>query len=389
MAQAKTQKFIPYGKQSISQRDSAAVVDVLHSEWLTTGPKVEEFEGELCKSVGCKEAVVVSSGTAALDIAVGCLGLPKDSEIITTPLTFVASVNAIVYHGHTPVLVDIDPHTLTIDPTKVEAAITKKTRAIIAVDYAGQPAFLIQLRSIAKKHHLVLIEDAAHSIGAREGGKNVGTIADLTIFSFHPVKTVTTGEGGAVVTNNSGYAKILRSLRNHGIDKDTRTRFGASAGYSYDVTMLGRNYRLTDFACALGISQLSRLSEFLEKRKKIAQFYFKEFSGEKLLQIPQVRQDIIHGWHLFPIVLDRSLDRDKVYSILRSRHVGVNVHYIPVYHFTYYQKTFGFRAEDYPICEDVYQRLLSLPIYPDLSVEDQKFVTREVKEVLHSPEVGR
>jgi len=358
-------KNIPYGRQSIDASDISAVSEALQSDFLTTGPRVAEFEKSLCNFTGASHAVAVNSGTSALDIAVGALELPAGSEIITTPFTFAASANCALYNSCKPVFADIDARTLNLDPAQVEKKITKKTRAIVCVDYAGQPCQMGELSELAQKHGLVLIEDAAHSLGAQYNGKKVGTLADLTTFSFHPVKHITTGEGGAVCTQDNGLAAKLRMLRNHGIDKAPSER----QGYLYDMKMLGKNYRITDFQCALGISQMKRLPQFLARRREIAKLYQKELANVKGVSIPEVLPAALHAYHLYPILLDKPKIRDRVFESMRKKGISVNVHYIPTYRFSYYSWMKA-KPSDYPNAERAYSRILSLPMYYGLPDND-------------------
>lgn len=367
-------KAIPYGKQSISEDDVNAVAGVLRSDYLTTGPKVGEFEAALCRYTGAANAVAVNSGTSALDIAVAALGLPSGSEIITTPFTFVASANCALYSGCKPVFADIDAKTYNLDPDAVRKKITKKTKAIVYVDYAGQPCEIDELKEIADTHGLALIEDAAHSLGAEYKGKKVGAFADMTCFSFHPVKHITTGEGGAVTTQDSALAGKLRMLRNHGIDKTPSER----ATYLYDMKMLGRNYRITDFQCALGISQLTRMGENLKRRQEIAVQYGKLLEGMPVT-LPYVSPDVKHAWHLYVVLLEKGIGRDTVFTGMKKRGIGVNVHYIPPYKFTYYQKL-GYGKSECPVTEDVYSRALTLPMYHAMGDDDVLAVAKALQE---------
>lgn len=366
-------KNIPYGRQSIEEEDIAAVVETLKSDYLTTGPKVGEFEAALAKYVGAKHAVAVNSGTAALEIAVGALQLPEGSEIITTPFTFVACANCCLYNGCKPVFADIAPKTYNLDPEAVKKKITKKTKAIIYVDYAGQPCEIDELKGIAQEHGLKLIEDAAHALGAEYKGKKVGAFADMTCYSFHPVKHITTGEGGAVTTENDEFAARLKMLRNHGIDKTPSQR----STYEYDMKMLGRNYRITDFQCALGMSQLKRIEENVKRRNGIAKLYEKALSGLPLT-LPYVAPDVRHAWHLYTVLLGKGISRDKVFGAMRKGGIGVNVHYIPSYKFSYYQKL-GYGKQECPVTEDVYSRIITLPMFHALKDGEVKTVADALK----------
>jgi UDP-4-amino-4,6-dideoxy-N-acetyl-beta-L-altrosamine transaminase len=376
-------RFLPYGLQEIDKGDIDEVTSVLRSDWITAGPKIKEFEDKLCAYVGSKHAVAVCNGTAALDIAVQSLNLPTGSEIITSPFTFVATSNAILYNKCRPVFVDIKRDTRNINPEKIREKITDKTKAIIYVDYAGQPCDIKGIKEIAEESDLYLIEDACHAIGAEYHGKKIGSFADMTVFSFHPVKHITTGEGGAVVTNKSEFYQRLRMLRNHGIDKDASERFGRAKGYIYDMKMLGRNYRITDFQCALGISQLEKLDAFISRRQEIVGKYSEAFNGITEIETPFVKGDIRHAWHIYTVLLSKA-DRDNFYKKMRERNIGVNVHYIPVYHLSYYQKNFGFNPRDFPVTECVFDNIITLPLFPKMRDEDVVYVIQNTIDILQN-----
>src|SRR5271170_5877991 len=331
--------LLPYGRQSISEEDIQAVADVLRSDWLTTGPKVAEFEEALAAWVGAKYAVAFSSGTAALHGAAFAAGLKPGDEAITSPLTFAATPNCILYQGATPVFADVSPDTLNLDPEavadKLSARTSSRLKAILAVDYAGHPAALDELRKLAKAKGVLLIEDACHALGAEYRGKRVGGIVDMTVFSFHPVKHLTTGEGGMVATNDARLAETLRRFRNHGISSEARER-QESGQWFYEMVLLGFNYRLTDFACALGLSQLDRLDSNLARRREIAAQYsaaFRDRPGSIFSTIvaPVVRYDVAPAWHLYPVRLKLEMltaGRAEIFRALRAENIGVSVHYI-------------------------------------------------------------
>lgn len=370
--------MIPYGFQCIDEEDKEEVMKVLSSDWLTTGPKVGEFENSLCRYVGCKHSIAVNSGTSALDIAVGALDLPEGSEVITTPFTFAATSNALLYNHLKPVFADIKKDARNIDPEDIRCKITPKTRAISYVDYAGHPCDIKEIKEIAEEYNLYLIEDACHALGASYYGKKIGNFADLTVFSFHPVKPITTGEGGAVVTNNSELAERTRLLHSHGIDKSATERYGPDADWAYDMKMLGRNYRMTDIQAALGISQMKKLDMFIERRQKIAELYNELLRDCEFVETPVTKEGMKHGWHIYTILL-KNINRDKFFTYMRKSDIGVNVHYIPTYHFSYYRKHFDFDENDYPVTEDVFKRIVTLPIYPKMSDEDVELVVKTIK----------
>jgi UDP-4-amino-4,6-dideoxy-N-acetyl-beta-L-altrosamine transaminase len=371
-------KFIPYGLHHIDVDDIAVVVEALKSDWITSGPKIKEFEGALCLHLGCKYGIAVNSGTSALDIAVASLGLPEGSEIITTPFTFVATSNAIVYNNHRPVFADIEPDTFNIKPGEIRKKITHKTRAIIYVDFGGHPCEIDEIRKIADENDLYLIEDACHALGAEYKGKKIGTFADVTVFSFHPVKHITTGEGGMAVTNNEELEEKMWLLRNHGIDKDAKNRFGSNSGYAYDMKVLGRNYRITDFQAALGISQLAKLDGFVEKRTRLAEGYNELLSEVDFLRLPSVKDGVKHAWHLYTVLVE-GFKRDKFFRYLRDSQVGVNVHYIPVYHHSYYSR-FNVRAENFHVTEEVFSKIITLPLFPEMGIDKLEYITKKIKD---------
>ncbi len=378
--------FLPYGRQSVDEKDIQAVVDVLRSDWLTTGPKVGEFEEAFAARVGAKHAVSFSSGTAALHGAAFVSGLKPDDEAITTSLTFAATANCVLYQGAIAVFADVRPDTLTIDPDEIERRITSRTRAILPVDYAGHPANLDEIRSIADQHGLVVIEDACHALGAEYRQRKVGSIADMTVFSFHPVKHITTGEGGMVTTNDGKFADKLRCFRNHGISSDARQRQTAGQ-WHYEMVLLGFNYRLPDFACALGLQQLKALDANLARRREIAGRYTLAFREMHGVIPPQVGPEVNPAWHLYPIRLDLerlTADRAHVFRALRAENIGVNVHYIPVHLHPYYRDRFGYKGGEFPVAEDAYSRLISLPMFHGMTDQDVEDVIHAVDKVVRS-----
>lgn len=375
---------IPYGRQSIDSSDVSAVVKVLKSDWITQGPKIDEFEKDFAKFVGAKYAVCVNSGTSALASACLAAGIGKGDEVITTPYTFCATANSFVLFGAKPVFVDIETNTLNIDVSKIEAAITKKTKAIVAVDFAGLPCDYSEILKIAKKYNLIVIEDAAHALGSKYDGKMVGSISDLTCFSFHPVKTITTGEGGMITCNDERYFKKLLRFRNHGISKDKRDLSKYDGDWYYEMLDLGLNFRLTDIQAALGISQLKKIDRFIKKRREIVEIYNKAFSGLPV-KTPQEGKKDFAAWHLYPIRLELNklkVDRREIFDELRKKGLGVQVHYIPVHLQPFYKKTFGFKENDFPVAEGAYTSEISLPLFPAMTAEEVKVVTRIFKDVI-------
>lgn len=393
--------YIPYGRQSIDDADIEAVVKVLKSDYLTTGPAVEAFEKKVADYVGAKYAVAVSNGTAALHVACLAAGIGEGDEVITTPITFAASANCVLYCGGTPVFADIDPDTYNISPEELEKKITSRTKAIIPVHYTGQPCDMDAILEIAHKHDLLVIEDGAHALGASYKGKKIGSIADMTCFSFHPVKPVTTGEGGMIVTDNEELYRRLVLYRSHGItrDKDMMQQYEEQlqqssdpalqeaadmlrgdvidpGGWYYQQLELGYNYRITDISCALGASQMDKLDRFLERRRQIAKKYDEAFADIPQIKTPWQQEGCQSGWHLYMIqTMERS--RREVFDGLRQAGIGVNVHYIPVYRHPYYQRN-GYAGVHCLNAEAFYERAISLPIFPGLTGQQQDYVIEHV-----------
>ena len=371
-------RFIPYGHQCLEEDDIQAVVEVLRSDWITTGPAVGAFEKAVAGFVGAEYGTAVSSGTAALHTAMYAIGIRTGDEVIVPTMTFAATANAVVFQGATPVFCDVDADTLLIDPDLVKTKINPRTKAIIAVDYAGQPCDYDRLREVTDKNNLVLVADACHSIGATYKGRQVGKLADLTVFSFHPVKHITTGEGGMVVTDNPDYCQRMTIFRNHGITIDHRQR-AERGSWFYRMVDLGYNYRITDFQCALGISQLKKLPGWIKRRQEIASRYDRAFNGLGPIEPLAVTSNVSHVYHLYVIKL-RDIERDKVFSSLRAAGIGTNVHYIPVHLHPFYRERFGTKEGMCPAAEAVYEQILSLPMFPTLTNEDVDTVISAVKE---------
>ncbi len=394
-------RLLPYGRQSVDDSDIRAVVEVLKSDWLTTGPNVGEFEERFAARVGARHAVSFSSGTAALHGAAFAAGLGPGDEAITTPMTFCATANCILYQGATPVFADVSADTLNLDPEAVADRLSRcnasvretgRVKAIIAVDYAGHPAALDELGRLAQTQarRTFLIEDACHALGAEYHGKRVGSIADMTVFSFHPVKLLTTGEGGMVATNDAGLAGTLRRFRNHGISRESGER-RESGDWFYEMVLLGFNYRLSDIACALGLSQLERLDSNLARRREIAAQYQAGLGDWPAIMTPQVRRGVDPAWHLYPIRLQLEMltvNRAEIVRALRAENIGASVHYIPVHRHPYYRERFK-DTETHPVAEDAYERLISLPIFHSMTDQDVQDVTSALHKVLSHFEARR
>ncbi len=377
--------MIPYGRQTIDEDDIKAVVDVLRSDWLTTGPKVAEFEQAVADYVGAKYAVAVSSGTAALHAAMYAIGIGPGDEVIVPPVTFAASANCIVYQSGKPIFSDVEPDTLLLDPEQIETKITSKTKAIIAVDYAGQPCDYDFLRKIADKNNLILVADACHALGAEYKGKRVGTLADLNIFSFHPVKHITTGEGGMITTDNADYANRMKIFRNHGITTDHHQR-EQQGSWFYEMVDIGYNYRMTDFQCALGISQLQKLPKFLERRRMIAARYDEAFASMPEIAPLAVLHDVSHAYHLYVAKINFEaikINRTKLFLALRENGIGVNVHYIPVHLHPFYRNKFNAEPGLCPVAETAYEQIISLPMFPGMTDHDVERVITSVIESIN------
>lgn len=370
--------FIPYGRQSINEQDIEAVVNVLKSDYLTTGPKIAEFERKVADYTGAKYAVAIANGTAALHAACYAAGIGEGDEVITTPITFAASSNCVLYCGGTPVFADINPETYNISPEDIERKITPKTKAIIAVHFTGQPCEMEQIHAIAHKYNLTVIEDGAHALGAEYQGKRVGILSDMTTFSFHPVKHITTGEGGMILTDNPELYQRLKLFRTHGITREEELLTKNDGPWYYEQLDLGYNYRITDIQCALGVSQMDRLPEFLEKRKLIAKRYNEAFTANEQIQLPYQKEGCDNAWHLYVIRIKNG-KRKEIFEKLRAAGIGVNVHYIPVYQHPYY-RTHGYTEVTCPNAEEYYKECISLPMYPDLKEEEQEYVIKKVLE---------
>jgi len=380
--------IIPYGRHFLDKTDIESVIRVLKSDRITQGSMVQKFESAIAERCGCKYAVVVSSGTAALHLACLAAGLKKGDEAITSPITFLATSNAIIYTGAKPVFADIDYETANISPQEILRHINGRTKAILPVHFAGLPADMEKISQIARKRRLIVIEDACHALGAEYKGKKIGSCwySDMTVFSFHPVKAITTGEGGAVTTNNRRLYQKLLALRSHGVYKDRKAL--KKGPWYYEMRHLGFNYRITDFQCALGISQLKKLDRFLNRRRQIAAIYDKELAmARDFFKLPPLEYpDRKHAWHLYLLRLKRhkgTLSRKNLFRLLFSKGVGVQVHYIPVYRQPFY-KAHGFSANACPLAEKYYSEVLSLPIFPDLGGSEIKYVIGILKEWVES-----
>lgn len=395
-------KLIPYGRQSINRGDIRAVVEVLRSERLTQGPKVEEFEERLAEYCGVRYAVAVSNGTAALHLACMASGVGAGDEVVTTPMSFIATANAVLYCRAKPVFADIEEDSLNIDPLQIRKKINRRTRAILPTHFAGVPCDLDRILKAARKNRLKVIEDGCHALGAkyRIGSKwfRVGgcSHSDACAFSFHPVKSITMGEGGAVTTNQKGIYEKLLSLRTHGIvrqadhfrNKDLafwrKNGKTLTAPWYYEMHSLGFNYRITDIQCAMGIRQLARINDFIERRRQIAKTYRKAFEKLEALILPREKEGLRPAYHLFPLQFDLSKirkSRAEIFDALKEKGLGVQVHYVPI-HLQPYYRQFGYKNGDFPKAEAYYERALSLPLYPAMNSRQIQKVIKTVEDVL-------
>ena len=385
--------MISYGKQSIDQSDIDAVIEVLKSDWLTQGPAVGQFENDLKNYFGAKHVCAVANGTAALHLTGLALGWQPGDIVTTTPITFLATANCIVYAGATPDFVDIDPITYTMDPNRVEEKIKayqsegKNVKAIIGVDYAGHPCDWKSLRTIADKYDLQLINDNCHALGASyfDDKQYAVKYADVVIQSYHPVKHFTTGEGGAVLTNDPTIDEKVRRLRTHGMTKEPSQLEKNDGPWYYEMHEVGYNYRITDFQCALGSCQLKKLDQFVQKRREIDKKYNESFSNINSLKIPEIHSSVDHAFHLYPLQIDFNklpLTKAKFFKKMKQLEINLQVHYIPVHLQPFYQKNYGFNTSNFPVSESFYRNEVSLPIYPYLSTDDVSLIVNNILEIV-------
>jgi dTDP-4-amino-4,6-dideoxygalactose transaminase len=379
------QSFLPFHVPEIGEEDIAAVAGVLRSGWLTTGPRVKEFEARFARFTGSSNAVAVNSGTAALHLALEAAGVKAGDEVLVPTFTFAATAEVVVQLGAIPVLVDCSPDTLNIDPDAIEKAITARTKAIIPVHFAGHPCDMGAIAQIASARRLTVVEDAAHALPAGWRGRMVGSISDLTCFSFYATKTITTGEGGMITTGNPAWADRMRIMSLHGISRDAWKRYTAEGSWRYEIIAPGYKYNMTDIAAAMGLSQLSRCEDFRRARLRCKQLYDKGFAGLEAIATPLARGDIEHAWHLYVIRIDPrqlSIDRDQMINLLKERNIGTAVHFIPLHLHPYYRSTYGYNAEDFPCASAAFERIISLPIYPRLSDADIEDVISAVTDLV-------
>lgn len=376
-------KFYPLAKPVLGKEEEKAVITAMRSGWITLGPKTGEFEQLFAKYIGCKYAVAVNSATAALHLALYDLGMKDGDEVIIPAFTFAATANTVIHSKGTPVLADIDPKTFCINPEDVRKKITKRTKAIVPVHYAGNPANMNALKKIAKEFGIAIIEDAATAVGTLYRGKKVGITNDYACFSFHPIKNMTTGDGGMVTTNDRKKAERITFLRLQGMNKLAWKRFAKGGSWKYDIVAPGFKYNMTDISAAMGVEQLKKLDGFNKRREKIVALYKKCLSGLDL-QFQEVDTKDYHSNNLFPLLLPKTLisKRDQIIDELKTHNIGANVYYIPLHFHPYYQKTYGWKKGMVPVTEDVFSRLINLPLYSSLTDTDVKIICKSFHTVL-------
>ena len=377
-------KFIPFHKPAIGEEEIRSVVETLKSGWLTTGPKVKTFEAEFAKYTNSSHAVAVNSGTAALHLALEAVGIKSGDEVIVPTMTFTATAEVVLYLGSRPVLVDCRTDDLNIDVDRIEAAISRNTKAILPVHIAGRPCAMDQILAIAQRHGLRVIEDAAHALPASHQGRKVGAIGDITCFSFYATKTITTGEGGMATTENAECAKRMRMMSLHGISLDAWDRYTEKGSWYYEVLRPGYKYNMTDIAAALGIEQLKRCDDFYHARRRIAEHYNEGFADLPEIQLPACAPDVQHAWHLYVIKLDLArlkINREDFIEALKSQRIGTSVHFIPLHLHPFYRDAFGYRPADFPNASAAFEGIVSLPIYPKMTEADVEYVISAVKKI--------
>lgn len=380
-------KFIHFAQPLFGHEEKKEIISALDSGWVTLGPRTRQFEEEFAKYVGSKFAIAVSSCTAGIHISLIVAGIQPGDEVITTPMSFVATVNPVVHLGAKPVFVDIDPLTFNIDVSKIEKKITKKTKAIIPVHYGGQAANMDKIMSLAKKYKLKVIEDAAHGTGGSFNGRKIGTHGDFVNFSFHPIKNMSTGDGGMITTNNEEAASKLMMLRLHGMSRDAWKRHAANGSWRYDIEYPGYKYNMTDLSAALGIRQLEKVDSFIKTRKDYAKIYDSLLADVPEITTPYVGKDEDHIYSLYSVLLDTSnlkISRDQVIEELKKANIGSSVYFIPIHLFTYYKKTYKYKLGDFPISEEVFEKIISLPLYPRMKKTDIHYVVKTLKKIISS-----
>jgi dTDP-4-amino-4,6-dideoxygalactose transaminase len=378
-------EFLPFHIPDIGEAEIRAVEETLRSGWLTTGPKVKQFEEDFARYVGCRHALAVNSGTAALHLALAAVGLKEEDEVLVPTMTFAATAEVVLYLHAWPVLVDCQRDTLNLDPDQLEKAISPKTKAIIPVHFGGYPCDMERILEIARTYNLAIIEDAAHALPARHGGKMIGTIGDITCFSFYATKTITTGEGGMATTENPEWMERMRIMSLHGINKDAWKRYSAEGSWYYEILLPGYKYNLTDVAAAIGIQQLKKCDWFWQRRQHYADLYNRGFRDVPEITVPSLGEGVQHAWHLYVIQLELErlrINRGEFIELLKQRHIGTSVHFIPLHLHPYYRNNFGHYPQDFPNASAASERIVSLPIYPKMTEMDVQSVIETVRDII-------
>jgi dTDP-4-amino-4,6-dideoxygalactose transaminase len=377
----KRETFLNFSPPVITDDEISEVVETLKGGWLSMGPRVFKFEDDFSEYIGCKHSIAVNSCTSALFLSLVASGIKKGDEVITTPFTFTSTANVICHLGAKPVFCDVERDTFNIDPAEIELKITNKTKAILPVHYGGQPCDMNKIQSIADEHKIPVIEDAAHALGAEYEGKMIGSTGNLSCFSFYPTKNITTGEGGMITTNDAGIADKLKLLRSHGISHGAWSRYLKGGKWKYEVLLPGYKVNMCDINAALGIVQLRRIEELNNKREEIHGIYSKKLLKLKTLKIQSLRQNIKSSYHLFPILLN-DFDRDKFIDEMTEMNIGTSVHFIPLHFHPFYQKEFKYKEGDFPVAEEIYKGIVTLPIHPVMSADDVSYVCEAIKNIL-------
>ncbi|GBD25696.1 UDP-4-amino-4-deoxy-L-arabinose--oxoglutarate aminotransferase [bacterium HR30] len=378
---------VPFYVPDVGEEEIAAVVETLRSGWITIGPRTQEFEQRFAAFLGARHAVAVSSCTAALHLALDCIGIQPGDEVITSTLTFTATGATILHAGGKPVLVDVSPDTLNLDPADVARKVSSRTRAIVPVHYAGHPAPMDELLEIARKHNLLVVEDAAHALPASYKGRRIGTIGHLTAFSFYATKNLCTGEGGMLTTERDEWADVLRTRRLHGMSRDAWRRYSNEGQWRYDVLYPGFKYNMTDLNAALGVVQLRRLPQLHERRCQLVQRYYELLADVEEIQLPQVRREVEHAWHLFVVRLRTEMlrvHRDRVMEELRQAGVGTQVHFIPLHMHSFYRDRFGLEPSEFPVASDAAERIVSLPLFTRMGDADVEYVCEQLRRIVRA-----
>src|SRR3990172_7777825 len=387
VAGSSTEPFLPFALPEIGEEEIEEVVATLRSGWLTGGPRVQRFEEGFRRVTGAQHAVALSSCTAGLHLALLASGIGPGDEVITTPFTFCATVNVIIHAGATPVLADIREEDNNIDLAEVARKVTPRTKALMPMHYGGQPCHMDELLSLAREHGLRVIEDAAHALGAQDRGRPIGALSDAAVFSFYPIKPITTGQGGMLTTNDEALAGQVRILSLHGLSKNAWNRYAEGGSAEYQVLAPGFNYSMTDIQAAIGIHQLEKLERFQSRRAHLAGVYDRLLAGVPEVRCPQTRANVVHAWHLYPIRLELgrlNISRNEFITELGKRGIGTSLHFIPIHLHPYYREAFGFQPGDFPVAEQVYAGLISLPLYPRMQDTDVERVVTAIQDIVQA-----